>query len=299
LKYTKIYYQAYYLKIKYSSIIPAERSEKKIQIFKPKTEVKKFKFKTGKQSLKPEDLKPLVKESSNNNFELEDLQNKTQETITPSDKSTLLKNLDNQKEQKIQLKKPQENVKLEPEETIILIEKKSKNPNKKYFNSSESEKIKTIDETSDNLKPIDSENLQPIDDEKTQIISDQDLNENNDIKTEFKANDDNKKVFKFKKNKPNLDQKNTSSKESLINNSTEKNDDSKKENEDGNIRKFKFKKSQNLENSENLEYENTQSAVDPVNNLTKEKEVRNIKKFKLRKSDNGLEKYKLLEEENI
>ena len=157
-------------------------------------------------------------------------------------------------------------------------------------------KLKTIDEASDNLKPIDSENLQLIDDEKSQVIINEELDQKLDKNMEFKANQDNKKLFKFKKNNPNLDHKNTQSKEDLIKNSTEKNENLAKENEDGNIKKFKFKK---LQNSEKLEYENIQSAEDPVNNLTKEKEVQNIKKFKLKKSDSGLEKYKLLEEENI
>ena len=287
-------------KIKYSPIISEEKNVTKKQIFKPKTAVKTFKFKTGKQSLKPQDLNPPINEDSKNDYNLEDMQNKAQEAIAPNNKSTLLlKNLDSKKEEKIQPKKPQENVQIEPEETIFLIEKKSKNPNKKAFNFIDSKKLKTIDETSDNLKPIDSENLQLVDEEELQIITSEELNQKPDRDLELKAKQDNKKVFKFKKNNANLDHKNTQSKEDLIKNSTEKNEDLTKENEDGNIKKFKFKKSQNLENSENLEYENTQSAVDPVNNFTKEKEVRNIKKFKLRKSDTGLEKYKLLEEENI
>lgn len=285
-------------KIKYSSIISEEKNATKKQIFKPKTEVKIFKFKTGKQSLKPEDLNPPINESSNNDYDhLEDIKNKAQEVITPKNKPTfLIKNLDSQKEQKIQPKKPQENVQMEPEETIILIEKKSKNPNKKAFNFIDSKNLTTIDEPSDNLKPIDSENLQLIDDEKSQVIINEELNQKPDKDIEFKTNQDNKKLFKFKKNNPNLDRKNTQSKEDLIKNSTEKNENLTKENEDGNIKKFKFKKSQN---SENLEYENIQSAEDSVNNLTKEKEVQNIKKFKLKKSDTGLEKYKLLEEQNI
>ena len=286
-------------KIKYSSIISEEKNATKKQIFKPKTEVKIFKFKTGKQSLKPEDLNPPINESINNDYDLEDLQNKAQEAITPNNKPTLLlKNLDSQKEQKIQPKKPQENVQMEPEETIILIEKKSKNPNKKAFNF-DSKKLKTIDVPSDNLKPIDSENLQLIDDEKSQVITNEELDQKIDKDIGFKANQDNKKLFKFKKNNPNLDHKNTQSKEDLIKNSTEKNENLTKENENGNIKKFKFKKSQNSEKLENLEYENIQSAEDPVDNLIKEKEVGNIKKFKLKKSDSGLEKYKLLEEENI
>jgi hypothetical protein len=288
-------------KIKFSAIISEEKNATKKQIFKPKTEVKTFKFKTGKQSLKPEDLKPPINESNNNDYNnLEDLQNKAQEAITPNNKPTLLlKNLDSQKEQKIQPKNPQENVQMEPEETIILIEKKSKNPNKKAFNFIDSKKLKTIDEAVDNLKPIDSENLQLIDAEKSQVIINEELDQKLDKDMEFKANQDNKKLFKFKKNSPNLDRKNISSKEDLIKNPTEKNENLIKENADENIKKFKFKKSQNSEKLENLEYENIQSAEDQVVNLTKEKEVQNIKKFKLKKSDSGLEKYKLLEEENI
>ena len=287
-------------KIRYSSIISEEKNSTKKQIFKPKPEVKKFKFKTGKQSLKPEELNPPIKETNANDFSLEDMPNKAQEAITPNNKPTLLlKNLDSQKEQKIQPNKPQENSQIEPEETIFLIEKKSRNPNKKAFNFIDSKKLKTIDEASDNLKPIDSENLQLIDDEKSQVIINEELDQKLDKNMEFKANQDNKKLFKFKKNNPNLDHKDTQSKEDLIKNSTEKNENLAKENEDGNIKKFKFKKLQNSEKLEKLEYENIQSAEDPVNNLTKEKEVQNIKKFKLKKSDSGLEKYKLLEEENI
>ena len=246
-------------KIKYSPIISEENIATKKQIFKPKPEVKKFKFKTGKQSLKPEDLNPPINEDSKNNYNLEDFQNKDQEAIAPNNKSTLLlKNLDSKKEEKIQPKKPQENSQIEPEETIFLIEKKSRNPNKKAFNFIDSKKLKTIDEASDNLKPIDSENLQLIDDEKSQVIINEELDQKLDKNMEFKANQDNKKLFKFKKNNPNLDHKNTQSKEDLIKNSTEKNENLAKENEDG-----------------------------------------NIKKFKLKKSGSDLEKYKLLEEENI
>ncbi len=284
-------------KIKYSPIISEENIVTNKPIIKPKSEVKKFKFKTGKQSLKLEDLNPPINEDSKNNYNLEDFQNNDQEAIAPNNKSTLLKNLDSKKEEKIQPKKPQENVQIEPEETIILIEKKSKNSNKKAFNFIDSKKLKTIDKTSDNLKPIDSENLQHADEEELQIIASEELNQKPDRDTELKAKQDNKQVFKFnKKNNPNLEHKNTQSKEDLIINSTEKNKNLTKENEDGNIKKFKFKKSQN---SEKLEYENIQSAEDSVDNLTKEKEVGNIKKFKLKKSGSDLEKYKLLEEENI
>ncbi len=288
-------------KIKYSPIISEENIATKKPVFKPKPEVKKFKFKTGKQSLKPEDLNPPINEDSKNNYNLEDFQNNNQEAIAPNNKSTLLlKNLDSKKEEKIQPKKPQENVQIEPEETIILIEKKSKNPNKKAFNFIDSKKLITIDETSDNLKPIDSENLQHVDEEELQIIASAELNQKPDRDTELKAKQDNKQVFKFnKKNNPNLEHKNTQSKEDLIKNSIEKNKNLTKENEDGNIKKLKFKKSQNSEKLENLEYENIQSAEDSVDNLTKEKEVGNIKKFKLKKSGSDLEKYKLLEEENI
>ena len=281
-------------KIKFTPIASEENNVTKKPIFKPKPEVKKFKFKTGKQSLKPEELNPPIKETNTNDFSLEDMPNKAQEVVAPKNKSTfLIKNLDNQKEQKIQPQKPQENSQIEPEEeTIILIEKRSKNPNKKAFNFNDSKKFKTIDESSDNLNPIDSENTQFVE-EELQVVDNNEANQipNQDLK--IKANQDSKRVFKFKKNNPNLDHKNSQINEGSIKNFK---DNSTKENEGGNIKKFKFNKSQNLEN---LEYENTQIKEDPVSNLTREKEVKNIKKFKLKKSDTGLEKYKLLEEENI
>lgn len=279
-------------KIKYSPIIHEENIEIKKPISKPKPEVKKFKFKTGKQSLKPEELNPPINETSKNDYDLEDMPNKAQEVVVPKNKSTfLIKNLDSQKEQKIQPKKPQENVQIEPEETIILIEKRSKNPNKKAFNYIDSK----IDEPSDDLNQSDSENSQVVGEEKLQAIPDEEFNQKPYKDMEVKANQDNKKVFKFKKNNQNLDRKNIQPKDDFVN-STEKKEDLTREREDKNIKKFKLNKSQNLEN---IEYENIQSEEKPVNNLTREKEVKNIKKFKLKKSDTGLEKYKVLEEENI
>jgi ankyrin repeat protein len=237
-------------KIKYSPIISEENIVTNKPIIKPKSEAKKFKFKTGKQSLKPQDLNPQINESSNNDYNIEDLQNKAQEAIAPNNKSTLLlKNLDSKKEEKIQPKKPQENLQIEPEETIILIEKKSKNPNKKELNSIDLNSSKIIDESSNELNSSDFENLQ--------VIANEDLDQKPSKNTEFKANQDNKKVFKFKKNNSDLDYKNTQSKDDLTN-STEKKED-----------------------------------------LINKNEGENIKKFKLKKSDTGLEKYKLLEEENI
>ena len=222
-------------KIKYSPIISEENIVTKKPIFKPKSEVKKFKFKTGKQSLKPEDLNPPINEDSKNNYNLEDFQNKDQEAIAPNNKSTLLlKNLDSKKEEKIQSKKPQENLQIEPEETIILIEKRSKNPNKKAFNSADLNASKIIDESSEEFNSYDSENLQ--------VNPNEDLNQNPYDDMQVKTNQDYKKVYKFKKNNQNLDQKNIQPKDDYVN-STEIKEDSVREREVKNIKKFKLKKS--------------------------------------------------------
>lgn len=218
-------------KIKYSPIISEENIVTKKPIFKPKSEVKKFKFKTGKQSLKPEDLNPPINQANENDYNLQDIQNKAQEVIDQKNKSTFL---DSQKEQKIQSKKPQENLQIEPEETIILIEKRSKNPNKKAFNSADLNASKIIDESSEEFNSYDSENLQ--------VNPNEDLNQNPYDDMQVKTNQDYKKVYKFKKNNQNLDQKNIQPKDDYVN-STEIKEDSVREREVKNIKKFKLKKS--------------------------------------------------------